>query len=56
MKDIEEFIRMRDNEEWLENAHVFGNYYGTPKEFVFEQLVCALLPCFAGSREAGKQP
>ncbi len=37
-KDIEEFIRMRDNEELLENAHVFGNYYGTPKEFVFEQL------------------
>ncbi|MCX7343460.1 MAG: guanylate kinase [Proteobacteria bacterium] len=37
-KEIEEFIRMRDNEELLENAHVFGNHYGTPKEFVFEQL------------------
>lgn len=34
----EEFITMRDNGELLESAHVFGNYYGTPKKYVFDQL------------------
>lgn len=34
----DEFREMRDNGELLEHAEVFGHYYGTPKEFVFEQL------------------
>jgi guanylate kinase len=29
---------MRDSEALLEHAQVFGNYYGTPKKFVFDQL------------------
>ncbi|MCB2098354.1 MAG: guanylate kinase [Parvularculaceae bacterium] len=34
----EEFFRMRDNGEFLEWANVFGNYYGTPRAKVFDQL------------------
>lgn len=34
----DKFKEMRDNDELLEHAEVFGNFYGTPKEFVFEQL------------------
>ena len=34
----EDFIKMRNNDELLESAHVFGNHYGTPKNFVFDQL------------------
>lgn len=33
-----EFYRMRDNSEFLEWANVFGNYYGTPRAKVFDQL------------------
>jgi guanylate kinase len=33
-----EFFRMRDNSEFLESANVFGNYYGTPRAKVFDQL------------------
>jgi len=33
-----EFARMRDNGEFLESANVFGNYYGTPRAKVFDQL------------------
>ncbi len=33
-----EFVRMRDNEGFLEWANVFGNYYGTPRAKVFELL------------------
>ncbi len=33
-----EFFRMRDNNEFLEWANVFGNYYGTPRAKVFDQL------------------
>ncbi len=33
-----EFFRMRDNEEFLESAHVFGNYYATPRAKVFDKL------------------
>lgn len=33
-----QFNEMYDNEELLEHAEVFDHYYGTPKEFVFEQL------------------
>jgi len=29
---------MRDNSEFLEWANVFGNYYGTPRAKVFDQL------------------
>ncbi len=34
----EKFISMRDNGEFLEWAEVFGNYYGTPKKYVFAEL------------------
>ncbi len=33
-----DFIRMRDNNEFLEWANVFGNYYATPRAKVFDQL------------------
>ncbi len=34
----EEFIKRVNNNEFLEYAKVYGNYYGTPKEEVFKQL------------------
>lgn len=34
----EEFIRMRDNSEFLEWANVFGHYYATPRSLVEETL------------------
>jgi guanylate kinase len=34
----QEFTRMRDAGEFLEWANVFGNYYGTPRAKVFDQL------------------
>jgi guanylate kinase len=34
----DKFKEMRDNDELLEHAEVFGHFYGTPKEFVLEQL------------------
>lgn len=34
----ENFIKMRDNSEFLEWAEVFCNYYGTPKKYVFAEL------------------
>ncbi len=36
--DADNFVKMRDSEALLEHAQVFGNYYGTPKKFVFDQL------------------
>ena len=36
--DVPTFERMRDNGELLESAHVHGNYYGTPRAKVEEQL------------------
>ena len=36
--DEEEFIKRINNDEFLEYAKVYGNYYGTPKEEVFKQL------------------
>jgi guanylate kinase len=36
--DIPEFNAMTDNNEMLEHAKVFGNYYGTPKQPVEEAL------------------
>lgn len=37
-KTREEFLKMKDNDEFLEYAHVYGNYYGTPKKMVEERL------------------
>ncbi len=34
----EEFEKMKANDEFLEYAEVFGNYYGTPKKTVDEKL------------------
>lgn len=34
----DEFTRMRDNNEFLEWANVFGNFYGTPREMVEDTL------------------
>lgn len=34
----EEFINKINNDEFLEHAKVYGNYYGTPKNEVFKQL------------------
>lgn len=36
--DVPTFERMRDNGELLESAHVHGNYYGTPRAKVEEEL------------------
>lgn len=33
-----EFVRMRDDQGFLEWANVFGHYYGTPRDKVFEDL------------------
>lgn len=34
----DKFKKMIENEEFLEYAEVFDNYYGTPKSFVYEML------------------
>lgn len=34
----EEFKRRADADEFLEYAHIFGHWYGTPKELVFHTL------------------
>ncbi len=34
----EEFFRMRDNNEFLESANVFGNHYATPRSLVEDTL------------------
>jgi len=34
----EEFFRMRDNDEFLEWANVFGHHYGTPRSLVEDTL------------------
>lgn len=36
--DEDKFCKMVKNEEFLEYAHVHSNYYGTPKEFVFDEI------------------
>lgn len=36
--DEEQFMKMRDRGEFLEWAEVYGNFYGTPKKNVEEQL------------------
>lgn len=35
---LEEFAKMRENNQLLENASVHDNFYGTPKKFVEEQI------------------
>ena len=35
---VEEFLRMVQQDAFLEHAEVFGNHYGTPKQPVFEAL------------------
>lgn len=37
-KTVEEFERMIEEDRLIEHARYVDNYYGTPKEFVFEQL------------------
>lgn len=37
-KTVENFKEMIDKDQLLEYAEVYGNYYGTPREFVMEQL------------------
>lgn len=37
-KTTEEFLKMKDNGEFMEWAQFCENYYGTPKEPVFEKL------------------
>lgn len=37
-KTQEEFEEMISNAEFLEYAHVFGKYYGTPKKYVLDKL------------------
>ena len=37
-KTKEEFQEMSEKEELLESAEVFGNFYGTPRKWVEEQL------------------
>jgi guanylate kinase len=34
----EKFIEMKNNEEFLETAEVYDNYYGTPKKYVLDKL------------------
>lgn len=36
--DKEKFEKMIENDEFLEYASVYGNYYGTPKDYVLEKL------------------
>lgn len=35
---VEEFLRMRENDEFLESAEVHGNYYGTSKKWIEEKM------------------
>lgn len=37
-KTIEEFQELKNAEEFLEYAEVYGNFYGTPKKYVNEML------------------
>ena len=37
--DLKEFYRRLDNDEFLEYAHVYGDYYGTPKHPALDHLV-----------------
>ena len=37
-KTVDEVKEMIANDEFLEYAEVYGNYYGTPRKFVMDQL------------------
>ena len=37
-KDKAKFIEMIENNEFIEYARVYDNYYGTPKQYVFDRL------------------
>lgn len=37
-KTKEEFESMIEQDEWLEYAQVYDNYYGTPKQFVIDKI------------------
>ncbi len=37
-KSIDEFVKMAENEEFIEYAKVHDNYYGTPKKYVMDKL------------------
>ncbi|MDD3243121.1 MAG: guanylate kinase [Eubacteriales bacterium] len=37
-RTAEQFAQMQANDEFLESAHVYGNSYGTPKQYVFDQI------------------
>ncbi len=37
-KKKSEFLEMMDNNQFLEHAEVYGNYYGTPKDFAMEKI------------------
>ncbi len=34
----EKYLEMLENDQFLEHAEIFGYYYGTPKNFVFDQI------------------
>ncbi|MGV8146480.1 MAG: guanylate kinase [Alkaliphilus sp.] len=36
--DKDKFVDMKDNNEFLEYAKVYGNYYGTPRQFVMDNI------------------
>ena len=37
-KTIEEFQKLKNSDEFLEHAEVYGNFYGTPKQYVNKML------------------
>lgn len=36
--ELKEFLRLQSEKKMLESAEVHGNFYGTPRDWVFEQL------------------
>ncbi|PHS35499.1 MAG: guanylate kinase [Alkaliphilus sp.] len=36
--DKNKFLEMKDNNEFLEHAKVYDNYYGTPRQFVIDNI------------------
>lgn len=36
--DKNKFVEMKDNNEFLEDAKVYDNYYGTPRQFVMDNI------------------
>ena len=55
----EQFEEMIENDELLEHAEYVGNYYGTPKDFVFNELDegrDVVLECHADKEEVPRDP